>query len=262
MAVVATSTLTGADVVRKLDEFNLEPREELSPRTVGVRPGNIAVMIRDYNTLYPLAAVLDRVDPEKQDVVVVHLRLLPRPGSSEHGLTPEQLFTFKEKELFTRALNLAERSGKTIHLAVVPAREKWDGILRTAQSLQSAKVVLGLSPSRSAAEEARLADLAWERLPRPKPRLTLVIYAPNGEERIFALGPHHPHLTPSEIELLHSVWLELSNELGAEEVHHHDVVQFALNQLRDELRGGKRQEIITKFRDHIQKAKLHHGPNP
>jgi amino acid transporter len=55
----------------ELDEFNLEPREELSPGTVGVRPGNIAVMVRDYNTLYPLAAVLDRVDPETQDVVVV-----------------------------------------------------------------------------------------------------------------------------------------------------------------------------------------------
>jgi amino acid transporter len=44
----------------EVDEFNLEPREALSPRTVGVRPGNIAVMVRDYNALHPLAAVLDR----------------------------------------------------------------------------------------------------------------------------------------------------------------------------------------------------------
>jgi amino acid transporter len=240
---------------RVLDEFNLEPREELSPATVGVRPGNIAVMIRDYNTLYPLAAVLNEADPKTQDVIVVHLRLLARAVSGEHGLTPEQLFTFKENELFTRALNMAEKSGKTIHLAVVPARAKWDGILRTAQSLQSARVVLGLSPRKTALEEVRLAGLAWERLPEPKPHFCLTIYSPKGEVQTFCRGPDYPHVTPNDIELLQNLWLELRNALGPEEPHPRDVVRFALSQLKDELGRGKRQEIINRFRDHIQKNK-------
>ena len=180
----------------ELDQFNLEPGEDLTPEALGVRPGNILVMVRNYNTLYNLGAVLDRVDPHKQDVVVLHLRFLTRAGSGEYELEAEQLFSFEEQELFTRALALAEKKGKTIHLAVAPATEKWDGILRAAQSLQSSAVVLGTSPTRPVTEEARIAGLAWERLPEPRPQLTLEIYFPGGQEHIFYLGPHAPHLTP------------------------------------------------------------------
>src|SRR6266568_297992 len=46
----------------ELDQFNLEPGEDLTPDTLGVRPGNVLIMVRDYNTLYNLGAMLDRVD--------------------------------------------------------------------------------------------------------------------------------------------------------------------------------------------------------
>ena len=100
----------------ELDQFNLEPGEDLTPDTLGVRPGNVLIMVRDYNTLYNLGAMLDRVDTRRQDIVVLHMRLLARAASGEHELTPEQLFSGKEQELFTRALALAEKKGKTIHL--------------------------------------------------------------------------------------------------------------------------------------------------
>jgi amino acid transporter len=141
-------TRKGGKVHAELDQFNLEPGEDLTPEILGVRPGNILVMVRDYNALYTLAATLDHASTQKQDVVALHLRLLTRAGSGEHDLAPEQLFSFKEQELFTRALNVAEKKGKTIHLAVAPATEKWDGILRAAQSLQSSAVALGLSSWR------------------------------------------------------------------------------------------------------------------
>ena len=184
----------------ELDQFNLEPGEDLTPDTLGVRPGNVLIMVRDYNTLYNLGAMLDRVDTRRQDIVVLHMRLLARAASGEHELTPEQLFSGKEQELFTRALALAEKKGKTIHLAVASATEKWDGILRAAQSLRSSCIVLGLSPSRPVTDEARVAGLAWERLPNPKPQLTLEICSPNGQEHVFYLGPHAPNLTPKEID--------------------------------------------------------------
>src|SRR5438045_46879 len=51
----------------ELDQFNVEPGDDLSPESVGVGPENILVMVRNYNTLYNLGAVLDRVDTRKQE---------------------------------------------------------------------------------------------------------------------------------------------------------------------------------------------------
>jgi amino acid transporter len=238
-----------------LDQFNLEPSEEPTPQAVDCRPGSIVVMLRDYNTLYNLAAVLDRVDPHKQDVVVVHVRILRRAGSGEHGLVPEQLFTRNEQMLFTRALAVAEKKGKPIRLTLVASNEIWDGILRTAQSLQASAVVLGQSAKMPMTEEARRAGLAWERLPAPKPQLTLQILTPSGQEGIFYLGPHAPHLTPKEIDLLHQIWLRFSNELGEEELHHHDIVHFALRELEKDITRGKEPETVARLRQHLRDIK-------
>jgi hypothetical protein len=196
--------------------------------------------------------VLKRANPKYQDIVVLHLRLLRRGSSGEHGLVPEQLFTFKEQELFTRALNVAEKSGKTIHLAVAAATEKWDGILLAAQNMQSSLIVLGQSPSRSVNEEARIAGLAWERLPDPKPQLTLEIHSPNGREYVFYLGPHAPRLTTKEVDLLHDIWLKFSDKLAPEELHHHDIIHFALNELQNQLKNGQQHDLTERLKQHLQ----------
>jgi amino acid transporter len=235
----------------ELDQFNVEAGDDLTPRALGVRPGSVLVMVRNYNALYNLGATLDRVDARKQDVVALHLRFLGRADAGEYELEPEQLFSSEEQTLFTRALALAEKKGKTIHLAVAGATEKWDAILRSAQSLQSAVVVLGVSPNRPVTEEARVAGLAWERLADPKPQLTLVIYSPGGSEHIFYLGPHAPHLTPKEIDLLHGIWLQLSNDVAPQEIHHHDVIHFALEELKQEMNDYQRQEVVNRLRQHL-----------
>jgi amino acid transporter len=240
----------------ELDQFNLESGADLTPEALGVRPANILVMVRNYNTLLNLGVVLDRVDTRKTDVVVLHLRFLQRSGSGESELEPEQLFSVEEQKLFTRALELAEKRGKTIHLAVAAATEKWSAILRAAQSLQASTVVLGASPTKPVTEEARTAGLAWEQLPEPKPRLTLEICFPNGEEHVFYLGPHAPHLTAKEIDLLHGLWLELSNEVAPEEIHHHDIVHFALEDLRMELATSRHEQIVHGMRRHLEEIKL------
>jgi amino acid transporter len=236
---------------QELDMFNLESDGELSPGTLGVRPGNELVMIRNSNALYNLGAVLDRINPRQQDVVVMHLRVLSRAGSGGSELAQEELFGINEQELFTRALSLAEKRGKSIHLAVAPATEKWEGILRAAQNLQSSTIALGLSSWRAIEDEARIAGLAWEALPEPRPNLTLEIYSPDGQEKVFYLGPHAPRLTDKEIDLLHGIWLELSNEVAPEVLHHHDVVHIALEELHKNIRDGRRQEIVDDLREHL-----------
>jgi len=218
-------------------------------------------MVRNYNTLYNLSAVLDRVNPREQDVIVIHLRLLGRAGAGEHELSPEDLFSVNEQDLFTRALSLAEKRGKSIHLAVAPATEKWDGILRAAQSLQSSTIALGLSSWRAVADEARTAGLAWEALPEPRPHLTLEIYSPSGQEHVFYLGPHPPQLTSKEVDLLHGLWLELSNDVAPEELHHHDVVHFALEELDRDMPTARRKVIIEALRKHLSDIRQRRIPN-
>jgi len=235
----------------ELDQFNIEPGDDLTPRALGVRPGNVLVMVRNYDTLYNLAAALDRLNPRKQDVVALHLRFLGRAAGGEYELEPEQLFSTEEQILFTRSLAIAEKKGKTIHLAVAGATDKWEAILKAAQSLESSEVVLCASPNRPVAEEARLAGLAWEHLPEPRPQLTLVIRFETGREYVSYLGPHAPHLTPKEVELLHSIWLKLSDDVAPEELHHHDVVHFALEELRTELVGPRHEELVSRLREHI-----------
>jgi len=235
-----------------MDQFNLQPSEEPTPEAMDCRPGNILVPMRDYNTLYNLAEILNRVDAAKQDVVVVHVRMLRRAGSGEHALVPEQLFTANEQLLFTRALALAEKKGKPIKLALVAANEIWDGVLRTAQSLLSSAVVLGQSAKMPMTEEARRAGLAWEKLPDPKPQLAVQIFTPGGQEGVFYLGPHAPHLTAKEITLLHQIWLRFSEQLGEEELHHHDIVHFALRELNGELTHGSEWEVVKRLRKHLR----------
>jgi amino acid transporter len=245
------STKRRATAHAELDQFNLESEEALTPEKLGVRPGSVLVMVRNYNTLYNLKAVLDRVDPHRQDVVVLHLRFLQRAGSGESELSAEQLFSLEEQTLFTRALELSETKGKPIHLAVAAATEKWDAILRAAQSLQSCSVVIGASPNTPVTEESRLAGLAWERLPDPKPQLTLEFEVPGGQEHIVYLGPHAPRLTQKEIDLLHGMWLDLSSQVAPAELHHHDVVHFALEHLREDLSQSQQIRLVSALRQHL-----------
>ena len=244
----------------ELDQFNLEASNDLTPERLGVRPGNILVMVRNYNTLHNLNAVLNRLDPRKQDVVALHLRFLQRSGGGEYELTHDQLFSLEEQKLFTRALEIAEKKGKTIHLAVAAATDRWEAVLRAAQSLQSSAVALGASNKTPVVEDARLAGLAWERLPDPKPQLAIQFYFPSGQDEIFYLGPHAPHLTPKEIDVLHGIWLELSNEVAPNEIHHHDVIHFALEELQSEMTNSRRQEIIERLKRHLERIKNRRAP--
>ena len=254
-SITEASTRKRATAHSELDQFNLEAGEDLTPEVLGVKPGSVLVMVRNYNALHGLGIILDHVDPRKQDVVVLHLRFLARANAGEYELAPEQLFSLEEQKLFTRALELSEKKGKTIHLAVAAATDKWEAILRAAQSLQSSTVVLGASPNTPVTEEARIAGLAWERLRDPKSQLTLQFYFPTGQDHVFYLGPHAPRLTPKELDLLHGIWLELSGELAPEEVHHHDIVHFALEEIQHELHNGNREQALLRLRQHLHQIK-------
>jgi len=244
----------------ELDQFNINACSDLSPESVGARPGNILVPVSNDNALYHLSAVLDRVRPERKDVVVLHMRLLQRNSSGETQLETDQMFGSVEQRLFTQALSLAEKYGKTIRLAVIATNDVWDGILGAAANLHSGTIVLGRSSQWETAEQARQIGLAWERLPDPRPRFNLEIYAPGGQHELFLLGPHAPHLTANEVNLVHRLWLKLSDPVCPEELHHHDIVHFALNEVEYELADGRESELYERLKEHLKQNRLRKAP--
>ena len=236
----------------EVDQFNVAARTELTPETVGARPGNVLVPISNFHALYHLAAVLDRVHVETRDIVVLHVRLLRRSASGESELDAEQLFGSVEQYLFSQALSFAEKRGKTIRLAVISASDLWDGILRAAMSLQSSTIVMGHSAKMSTAEQAREFGLAWEHLPDPRPPFNLEIFMPGGQREFFLLGPHAPNLTANEVKLIHQLWLKFGDAVSPEELHHHDVVHFALNEVQEEINEGKQQDVLRRLQEHLR----------
>ena len=166
----------------EMDQFNLEMEGELTPEALGAKPGNILVPVSNHYNLYHLANVLDRIKPGRRDVIVLHVRLLRRSASGENELEAYQLFGSIEQHLFSQALSMAEKRGKTIRLAVVASNDIWDAILRAATSLQSSTIVVGHSPKEPTEEQARHLGDAWEKLGDPKPQFNLEIHMANGDK--------------------------------------------------------------------------------
>jgi len=235
-----------------MDQFHLAMEGELTPEAVGARPGNILVPVSNVHSLYHLGNVLDRVKPGRRDVIVLHVRLLRRSASGEYELEAEQLFGSIEQQLFSQALAISEKRGKSIRLSVVAASNLWDGILRAATSLQSSTIVLGHSPKESVEEQARHIGDAWERLPDPKPQFNLEIHLPNGDKVYKVLGPHAPNLTANEVNLIHRLWLRFSEGLVPLELHHHDVVHFSLEEVQREIEEGREEEVMERLRRHVE----------
>lgn len=236
----------------EMDQFHLEMESELTPAAVGARPGNILVPVSNIHSLYHLGNVLDRVKPGRRDVIILHVRLLRRSASGEYELEAEQLFGGIEQQLFSQALAMAEKRGKSIRLAVVAANDLAEGILRAATSLQSSTIVFGYSSRENTEEQARHVGEAWEKLGDPKPQFNLEIHMPNGDKLYKVLGPHAPNLTANEINLLHRLWLRFSDSVAPLEMHHHDVVHFALEEVQKELDEGSEDSVVNRLRSHLE----------
>jgi hypothetical protein len=139
-----------------------------------------------------------------------------------------------------------------VRLAVVAANDLWDGILRAATSLQSSTIVLGHSAKETTEEQARMIGDAWEKLGDQKPQFNLEIHLPNGDKIYKVLGPHAPNLTANEVHLLHRLWLRFSDVLAPEELHHHDVVHFALEEVQKEIDEGQEDAVVGRLRAHLE----------
>ena len=228
------------------EHFQLLHEEHIGRDAVGVRPDGTLVTVRDYNTLLQLRWVLQNTDTNENDVVVLAARLTG-PGSGEVELSTEQIFSEHEQTLFTKCVSIAESYGKHISLMVVPARDVFSAIVQTANSLQAARVVAGLSTKMTAEEQAFRMGQAWEGSPPPRHQFVFQVVKPGPEIQTFRIGPHTPDLTTDDVMLVHRLWLDARRQPGMDELHHHDVVTLALTRLAADY-SRDRQSILKELK--------------
>ncbi|AFL87913.1 amino acid transporter [Terriglobus roseus DSM 18391] len=212
------------------EHFQLEHSEEVGRDDLAIRSGGVLVTMRDAQTPHALKWALARTDTDDQDVVVLAARMMGA-GGPEYVDASEQLFSEHEQMLFTKAVSVAESFGKHIGLVVVPAGDVFAAIVRTANSLDVAAVVSGLSTKLTAQEQAYHVGQAWETLPEPKRQFTFYVVPPIGEAESFHIGPHTPSIPASDVQLVHRLWLNMRRDPDMEHLHHSDIVTFALTRL-------------------------------
>ena len=116
-------------------------------------------------------------------------------------------------------------------------------MVRTAATLKASRLVSGVSARMDSEELARRIGKAWEALPEPRHPFSLEIISPDRPSIFVNLGPHPPRLWPEDIDLVHGLWLELSEDFGSK-LHHRDVVGVALRRMNKELHSRERSDVL------------------
>jgi hypothetical protein len=239
-----------------LEQFNLDMRPEISTDSIHVRPGCILVAVRDYNRMQHLQTVLQKTNVRKQDIVVMTIRSVSTAGTGEYLLSQDQIFTDYERELFSRVVSVAEKEGKPVELLTVPGVNPFDAMVHAAATLGASRLVSGVSARMDSEELARRIGKAWEALPEPRHPFSLEIISPDRPSIFVNLGPHPPRLWPEDIDLVHELWLELSDDYGSR-LHHRDVVGVALRRMVKELHSSARSDVLQDVTDELEH---HHEP--
>jgi amino acid transporter len=230
------------------EHFQLLQRDTVDRSGLGIRPGNLLVTVRDYNTMFHLKWALERTDTKEQDIVVMSARV-SQFGAAAYDLATEQIFSDYEQRLFTRAVSVAESFGKRVSLLVVPARDVSSAIVQTALNLESSAVVAGVSSKITPQEQAFQLGRSWEAVEEPKRQFVLQIVHPDLKAvDTFHIGPHTPSMKSEDVHLVHRLWLNITREPGLDKVHHHDILTEALTRFARDYAGRERDEILKELR--------------
>ena len=230
------------------DYFQLEHQDTVSSESAAIRPGGVMVTMLDASNPFALKWTLSRTSTEEQDVVVISVRLMGA-GGPEYLSAEDQSFSEHEQMIFTRAVSVAESFGKKVSLLVVPAGDVFAALAQGANSLEMDSVVSGVSSKMTAEEQAFHMGQAWEALPEPKRQFNLYVIDPCGESKVFYIGPHAPKLRPDDVQLVHRLWLNMRRDPSVPDLHHSDIITYALTRLAGQY-AREKQEILRDLRSY------------
>src|SRR5258706_3453743 len=235
-----------------MEQFNLDHQAHIDGGSLHARPGCVLVAVRDYHRMEHLKRVLEKTNLRRYDIVVMTVRPIST-GAGEYELADSQIFSDYEKELFSHVVELAEKEGKGVELLVVPAVNPFDAMADTASRLRASRLVTGVSSHMASDELARQIGRAWEKLPEPRHAFSLEVISPDRPSTFVNLGPHPPRLWPEDVELLHDIWLNLSEseQLGCR-LHHRDIVGVALRRLRADLQNNDRDRVVAEVQRELR----------
>jgi hypothetical protein len=230
------------------DHFQLEHQDTISRESIEIRPGGVMVTMRDPANPFALKWSLARHSSDDTDVVVLSVRIMGA-GGPEFLSAEEQSFSEHEQMLFTKAISVAESFGKTVSLLVVPAGDIFAALAQSANNLEVDSVVSGVSTKMSAEEQAFHLGQAWEALPEPKRQFNFFVVEPSGQSKVFYIGPHAPNLSPDDVQLVHRLWLNMRRDPSASDLHHSDIITYALTRLAGQY-AREKIEILRDLRNY------------
>ncbi|OGR77754.1 MAG: hypothetical protein A2X40_07700, partial [Elusimicrobia bacterium GWC2_65_9] len=107
------------------EKFNLRQADDLSVIRAEIdKPNRLLVAVRDPNNLYHLNKILETLDSETTDLVVFTSRIRTGLGLIDETVVMDH----DEQKLFTRILELAEKSGKSVTPMLVVSNEPFYAI--------------------------------------------------------------------------------------------------------------------------------------
>jgi hypothetical protein len=151
--------------------------------------------------------------------------------------------------IFTKAISVAESFGKKVSLLLIPAGDVFAALAQGANSLEVDSVVSGVSNSITAEDQAFHLGLAWEALPEPKRQFNFYVVDPSGGAKVFYIGPHAPKLSPDDVQLVHRLWVNMRRDPSMQELHHSDIITYALTHLAGQY-AREKQEILRDLRNY------------
>jgi len=240
------------------DNFQMEHQDTVSRESAALRPGGVMVTMRDVANPVALKWTLGRTNTDEKDVVVISVRMMGVGGPE--FLSPEQQsFSEHEQMVFTKAVSVAESFGKKVSLLVVPAGDVFAALAQGANSLEMDTVVSGVSTSMTAEDQAFRMGQAWEALPEPKRQFNYYVIAQSGETKVFYIGPHAPALSPDDVQLVHRLWLNMRRDPSVADLHHSDIITYALTRLAGQY-AREKVEILRDLRSYRAAAAMPDSP--
>jgi hypothetical protein len=127
--------------------------------------------------------------------------------------------------------------------------------VQSASTLQASRLVTGVSARMGSEELAQKIGHAWQGLPEPRHSFSLEVISPDRPSIFVNLGPHPPRLWPEDVDLLHDIWLELTETPGlGSRLHHRDIVGVALRRLQNDLREDRRSSAVEDLLRDIRRS--------